>query len=143
MRQLLRELHDARLILEPPIAAQAAQHLTDAELERLRNVVDSMAMHEQAPERYLQLDVDFHMEICRATRNRILDRFMYSSRWWQSASRRVTNQGPRALPVATEQHRAVYEALAARDPARAEAAMREHLLTNTLITVTEEAAGAS
>ena len=73
------------------------------------------------------------MEICRATRNRILDRFMYSSRWWQSASRRLSNRAPRALPEATKHHRQIYEALAARDPRRAAAAMREHLMLNTLL----------
>ena len=41
---------------------------------------------------------------------------MYSSRCWQSASRRITNQAPQALPRATERHRLIYEALAARDP---------------------------
>ena len=94
------------------------------------------------PHAYLQLDLEFHMEICRATRNRILDRFMYASRWWQTASRRISNQAPHALPTATEQHRAVYEALAARDPKRAEAAMRRHLENNTVAAVIGETAEA-
>ena len=101
-----------------------------------------MVKHEEDPHGYLQLDLEFHMEICRATRNRILDRFMYSSRWWQSASRRISNQAPHALPTATEQHRAVYEALAARDPKRAEAAMRRHLEKNTVAIMIDEAAEA-
>jgi GntR family transcriptional regulator, galactonate operon transcriptional repressor len=82
------------------------------------------------------------MEICRATGNRILERFMYSSRWWQSASRRISNQAPRALPSATHQHRMIYEALAARDRARAETAMRHHLTSNIAITkILEEETG--
>ena len=139
LRQLVHELHDARHIFEPAIAAQAARTLTDEDLSRLKGLLDAMANHEDDPDRYLQLDLEFHMEICKATRNRILDRFMYSSRWWQSASRRISNQAPRALPVATEQHRAIYEALAARDPGRAEAAMREHLLMNTVLAIVDEA----
>jgi GntR family galactonate operon transcriptional repressor len=142
VRELLLELHDARLIFEPPIAARAARSLTNEDLTRLRTLLDAMVKHEEDPHRYLQLDLEFHMEICRATRNRILDRFMYSSRWWQSASRRISNQAPHALPTATEQHRAVYEALAARDPKRAEAAMRRHLENNTVVTMIDEAAEA-
>jgi GntR family galactonate operon transcriptional repressor len=137
VRQLLHELHDARLIFEPAIAVQAARSLTDEELARMRGILDAMAAHEHDADRYLELDLEFHMEICRATRNRILDRFMYSSRWWQSASRRISNQAPHALPKATEQHRAIYDALAARDPVGSEAAMRTHLLTNALYVALE------
>jgi DNA-binding FadR family transcriptional regulator len=137
VHELLRELHEARLVFEPAIAAKAAQTLTDAGLARLRDLLDAMAAHEDNPDRYLELDLEFHMEICRATRNRILDRFMYSSRWWQSASRRLSNRAPRALPQASEHHRKIYDALAARDPKRAAAAMREHLMLNTLLLVAE------
>lgn len=133
IRQLFHELHDARLMFEPPIAAQAAQNLTPENLSRLGRLVDEMPKRHNDTDGYLELDLEFHMEICRATRNRILDRFMYSSRWWQSASRRISNQAPDALIIATEQHRAVYDALVARDPARAEAAMRAHLLQNTIL----------
>jgi GntR family galactonate operon transcriptional repressor len=133
VHELLKELHEARLVFEPAIAAKAAQTLTDPSLARLRDCLDAMGRHEDDPDRYLELDLEFHMEICRATRNRILDRFMYSSRWWQSASRRLSNRAPRALPEATKHHRKIYEALAARDPRRAAAAMREHLMLNTLL----------
>ena len=139
VRQLLAELHHARLILEPAIAAQAAKSLTAENLNSLCNTVEAMAASEHDQDRYLELDLEFHMEICRATRNRILDRFMYSSRWWQSASRRISNQAPQALPSATVQHRVIYSALAARDPERAEGAMREHLKANTLLSKVGEA----
>ena len=139
VHELLKELHEARLVFEPAIAAKAAQTL-----DRMRALpvsaicLDAMAAHEDDPDRYLELDLEFHMEICRATRNRILDRFMYSSRWWQSASRRLSNRAPRALPEATKHHRKIYEALAARDPKRAAAAMREHLMLNTLLLMADE-----
>ena len=60
---------------------------------------------------------------------------MYSSRWWQSASRRISNRAPDALPIATQQHRAIYQAPAAGNSKRAEAAMRRHLATNTMLTM--------
>ena len=80
VHELLKELHEARLVFEPAIAAKAAQTLTDASIARLRDCLDAMATREDDPDRYLELDLEFHMEICRATRDRILDRFMYSSR---------------------------------------------------------------
>jgi DNA-binding FadR family transcriptional regulator len=141
IRELLHESHDARLIFEPAIAAAAAESLTEENLQRLKSMLDAMSSHEDDPDGYLALDLDFHMEICRATGNRILERFMYSSRWWQSASRRISNQAPHALPSATQQHRAIYEALAARDKMRAEVAMRHHLMSNVVIRILEEETG--
>jgi DNA-binding FadR family transcriptional regulator len=139
VHQLLHESHNARLVFEPAIAGQAASIVTDEDLARLHTMLTDMAHYEGDPDRYLEADLEFHMEICRATRNRILDRFMYSLRWWQTASRQLSNQAPRALPAATHQHRIIYEALAARDPKAAEAAMRSHLLANrTIMTVDQD-----
>lgn len=138
VRRLLHELHEARLIFEPAIAAQAALSLTDEDLEHLGDLLQAMEVHHHDPDGYLELDLQFHMAICRATRNRILGRFMYSSRCWQYASRRITNQAPHALQNATTRHRMIYEALAARDPRRAEAAMRDHLMRTVRAMVEEE-----
>jgi DNA-binding FadR family transcriptional regulator len=129
---LLHELHEARLMFEPAIAAEAARSLTPETLKHLGEMLKVMVSTEHNPDAYLELDLEFHMELCRAARNRFLERFMYASRGWQSASRRITNRAPRALTIATEQHRVIYEALVARDPARAEAAMRAHLIANPM-----------
>lgn len=61
VHELLKELHEARLVFEPAIAAKAAQTLTDASIARLRDCLDAMATHEDDPDRYLELDLEFHM----------------------------------------------------------------------------------
>jgi GntR family galactonate operon transcriptional repressor len=133
IRELLAEAHATRLIIEPAIAAIAAKHMTKERLTHLGTLLTAMSANEHDPDAYLKLDLDFHMEICRAAGNRILDRFMYSSRWWQTASRRISNQVPDALPSATEMHRAIYEALVARNPKRAQEAMHWHLKSTTAV----------
>jgi GntR family galactonate operon transcriptional repressor len=127
---LLVEGQMTRLLIEPALAAMAARRMSDGDLDHLGELVEAMAATVDAPDVYLQHDLDFHTAICRAAGNRILDRFMYSSRWWQTASRRISNRTPRSLPNATEHHRAIYEALRARDPKRAEEQMRRHLTEN-------------
>src|SRR5688572_27570043 len=99
--ELLQELHGMRVLLEPELAAMAAASITDETLARLRDAVERMASLEGDPETYLEVDHDFHMEICRAANNRILDRIMYSARWLGTASRRVTNAAPAGLRSAT------------------------------------------
>lgn len=123
--ELLQELREMRALLEPELAAMAAAHITDETLARMRAALDRMAVLEGDPEAYLEVDHEFHMEICQAAENRILDRIMYSVRWLGTASRRVTNKGN--LPGATADHMQIYQALEAHDPDAARAAMRSHL----------------
>ena len=125
---LLRELQQMRELLEPGLAAMAAAAISDETLSRLRDQLDRMASLESDPDAYLEVDHEFHMEICRAANNRILDRIMYSARWLGIASRRVTNQD--SLPNATRDHALIYRALESRDPDAAREAMRTHVLGN-------------
>jgi DNA-binding FadR family transcriptional regulator len=134
---LLRELHQMRELLEPELAAMAAAAISDETLARLRDELDRMASLESDPEAYLEVDHEFHMEICRAANNRILDRIMYSARWLGTASRRVTNQG--SLPRATAAHTRIYRALESRDPDAARAAMRTHVQGNAPLLARKEA----
>lgn len=125
--ELLQELHQMRGLLEPELAAMAAASVTDETLDRLAGEIDRMSALEGDPDAYLEVDHEFHMEICRAADNRILDRIMYSARWLGTASRRVTNEAPAGLRRATAEHTQIYEAIVARDPAGARTAMRTHL----------------
>jgi DNA-binding FadR family transcriptional regulator len=137
--ELLRELHQMRELLEPELAAMAAAAITDETLERMRAELDRMASLESDPDAYLAVDHEFHMEICRAANNRILDRIMYSARWLGTASRRVTNQGsPESLRNATEAHARIYRALESRDPDAARAAMRTHVQGNAPLLARKE-----
>jgi len=136
--ELLQELHQMRVLLEPELAAMAAAGATGETLGRLKDEIDRMAALEADPDAYLEVDHAFHMEICRAANNRILDRIMYSARWLGTASRRVTNEAPAGLHRATAQHTEIYEEIVARDPEGARAAMRRHLSNNFSTLVAEQ-----
>src|SRR5690606_32568791 len=68
--ELLRELLEMRVLLEPELAAMAAERISDESLARLRAGLDRMAELESEPDAYLEVDHEFHMEICRAANNR-------------------------------------------------------------------------
>lgn len=138
VNELLQELHQMRVLLEPELAAMAAASVTDETLDRLSDEINRMSALEADPDAYLEVDHEFHMEICRAADNRILDRIMYSARWLGTASRRITNEAPAALRRATADHTEIYEALVARDPAGARAAMHKHLRNNSALIAEKE-----
>lgn len=124
---LLIELQEMRLLLEPELAAKAAAVMDDATLQGIRAELDRMVELESAPDEYLEADQEFHMLICKAAHNRILDRIMYASRWLLRASRRYTNEMPGSLRRATAAHRKIYAALEARDADAARTAMHHHV----------------
>jgi DNA-binding FadR family transcriptional regulator len=136
--ELLQELHEMRVLLEPELAAKAAGSITEDALAALRAELDRMRSLETEPDDYLEVDHEFHMAICRAADNRILDRIMYSARWLLTASRRVTNEVPGSLHRATAAHTEIFEALQARDADAARERMRAHLLRNTPILAEKE-----
>lgn len=130
---LLIELQEMRLLLEPELAAKAAAVMDDDTLKDIRAELDRMAELESSPDEYLKADQEFHMKICKAAHNRLLDRIMYASRWLLAASRRYTNEMPGGLHRATAAHRKIYNALEARDPDAARQAMHEHVKGNVNI----------
>lgn len=130
---LLIELQEMRLLLEPELAAKAAAVIDDATLQGIRAELDRMVALESSPDEYLEADQEFHMKICKAAHNRILDRIMYASRWLLRASRRYTNEMPGSLRRATAHHRKIYTALEARDPEAARAAMHDHVKASAAV----------
>lgn len=133
IRGLLRELQEARLLLEPELAARAAESITAESLQRCRDLLARMEELEDRPEEYLEVDHAFHMEICRASQNRILERIMYSARWLLATSRRVTNEQPHSLADATSIHREILQCIEDGDPELARLEMRRHMEYNVRI----------
>jgi DNA-binding FadR family transcriptional regulator len=133
IRELLRELQETRLLLEPELAARAAESITPESLQRCRDLLARMEELGDQPEAYLEVDHAFHMEICRASQNRILERIMYSARWLLVTSRRVTNEEPHGLANATSIHREILQCIEDRDPELARLEMRRHMEYNVRI----------
>jgi DNA-binding FadR family transcriptional regulator len=127
IRRILGDLHDVRLLLEPEIAAMAAERATPDLLASMQAAIRMMEQSENEPDRYLEHDVAFHMELVWAGENVVLGRIAQSSRGLLAASRRVTQLIPGGLPIATAGHKKIFEAVAAGDPDEARRAMRDHI----------------
>lgn len=134
-QELLTDLHEVRLILEPLVAARAAESADTAALGRLEAEVSRMRHIESNPDEYLDADLQFHMELCRVQPNRVLERILVSCKWLLVASRRITNVQGDTRRHATEAHEEIYRAVASADPEAAHQAMALHLETVTPVWV--------
>ena len=122
----LQDLTDFRLAVAGAAAALAAQRATQAELEALRALVETMA----APPRYSEFrraDSRFHLAIASASRS---TRLAASEASIQSEIGELMSLIPHpaeALRVSNAQHRAILEAVSRRDPDAARALTEEHV----------------
>lgn len=77
--QQLIDLVSARLVIEPPLAALAAEHRTDDDVDRLRRVLADSADHLRAgDDRLVTTNIDLHRAIAAATRNPVLEQVLDS-----------------------------------------------------------------
>lgn len=125
------ELIEARALFEGEAAALAASLITDEELLGLQAALDAMVEEDRLNIVGEIADREFHLRIARATRNNAIV-YVVESLWDARSSsplvarmlEKVRDAGVRPR---IDEHRAVFRALQARDPAAARSAMRDHL----------------
>lgn len=120
------EVMDFREAIEVPIAERAARYATRADLHRLSTVLDEMERARDA-RRYAELDARFHSLVAEASHNPLFVRVVAVTSEWLDLTRRSRLQDARRRARSLEGHRAVYAAIARRDPEGAAAAMRGHI----------------
>ncbi len=116
----LIELFEARLMLEPELAARAAQSASGEDLEAMRR---TFAVFKETP---VEADIHFHMAICRATRNRICMRMFEAIH--KAFAQGMVWTAPLAPERALEFHRSIYTAIHLRNPEESRKLMAEHLM---------------
>jgi GntR family transcriptional repressor for pyruvate dehydrogenase complex len=127
-RATLNNLAQARLVIEPGIAALAAVHGSDEDIRALEALVQEgfeRGAHDSA--RHLEIDVALHARIVSMAGNPFLMRIMESVSRLARSSRDFTNSFPRMREAALADHERIVAALRARDPEAAQEAMRHHL----------------
>lgn len=132
MEEVIRDLIEVRLIIEPAAARLAAARRSDDEAAQLDRLVNAMAVAVDDQDAYIAVDLAFHSAILSATRNATLIRLAGAIGDGLRASRQLSVHAPGGPAGAMAEHRAVADAVIAADPIAAERAMSELLdLTRT------------
>ncbi len=71
-QKLTRDLIQVRVMLEPPIAALAAQNATEEELEKLEEILVEIEQLIKEEKDYSQKDIQFHEQIANCTHNSVM-----------------------------------------------------------------------
>ena len=118
-----RELAEARKVIEPAVAALAAQRATAADKEELLRTVNSMREAIGEPSLMAEADLKFHMALAKAARNQVLLETMTGlQRLLQSLIvSHLLEDGNQTLCL--QEHIEIYGAIEAGDADKAQQAM--------------------
>ena len=125
--RLLTELLDVRKILEPPLAARAAAHASEEDVNKLRAILDRQTEKVRRGELAIDEDTQFHYMIATAAKNSVVMRVVDVLMDLLRESRERSLQVKGRLQKSLAGHRQIFGAIRSRDQAAAEAAMRQHL----------------
>jgi DNA-binding GntR family transcriptional regulator len=132
-RAQFEEIHEIRLLIEPYAAAQAAEKMSGEQIEGLQRLLARMAPGGDAQtrssyDRFAEQDSEFHERIALATGNmRIADslaRMHIHLHIFRLCFR------SKIASDAHDEHAGLMAAIAARDSAGAQSAMRAHILNS-------------
>ncbi len=124
------EMYEARRILEVGAAALAAERATHEQLAAISEEVASLFASMDDPVLFLVHDINFHRAVAAASGNPIIASLveMVAALYYERRRETAMRASDRNLRDAAQMHRRVYQAIRAREPEAARAAMNEHLL---------------
>jgi GntR family transcriptional regulator, transcriptional repressor for pyruvate dehydrogenase complex len=125
----LLDLLGARIVIEPPLAAMAAEHGTPEQLAALKQVLAGAAHHLRGQDAELhEANMTFHRATARMAGNSVLDEVVDSLLKVHGPEQRAILQIFDDRRRDYDEHLAILEAIEARDAAAAEERMRAHLV---------------
>jgi len=123
----LEHLNEVRLILEPEIAALAAERATNNECTAMQDAIDIMEVNLKNADAFIAGDNDFHRALAKATQNVLILALVDSIVNLLSEQRKLVfsvDGGPERGQL---HHKQILNAIVHRDPKAARTAMLAHL----------------
>jgi len=129
-RRRFDELYDLRLLLEPDAARQAARHVSQERMRKLRETAERMRKLSGRRERlsysgFARFDADFHDQIMEIAGNELIRDTLAHLHTHFHIFRLMFHN--RVTEEALTEHEALLAALSSGDERGAERAMREHI----------------
>ncbi|MBL8232132.1 MAG: FadR family transcriptional regulator [Bryobacterales bacterium] len=125
----LRDIIEARRLIEEDIASLAAERANQEELQKIAAAVEDLRAALPDPEACLAADLRFHLAIAEAAHNQILLNSVQLLRNLMKQWILLKLQIPGTAVRVLEQHEVIYSAIRMRDASLAREAMSKHLST--------------
>lgn len=127
-KKLIKDILQARAIIEPPAAALAAQCASAEETKELKDILEEMEEVMKKKKDYSALDVKFHTKIAECTHNIVMENLIpVIGNGVIVFAREVGRTEYKQTLIS---HRKIYECIANHQAFEAEMEMRYHILFN-------------
>lgn len=138
----IRDVFEARLLLEVPAAAHAARHGSEDLLQELSDRVHGLsgAVKQHDEGEFTRLDRELHRAVILSTGNVRLAELVDSLRDTTQAHGVSTIDRSRSIEDVQAEHFPIIDAIRARDAPGAAALMHDHLVTTALLLMRQVAA---
>ncbi len=123
----LKHLVEARRIIEPEVAALAAQRATTAHIDQIWECARRMDRNFRAGRDWMEADLGFHAALCEAAENPVIAGMLQRTNDLLIDSRRETMRDRAVSERACHFHLLIASAVADHKPLLARALMQEHM----------------
>ena len=131
--QMVMELYSMRYIVEGAAAAMAARNASDIEMEMLQDMIDREKAASATAEGMAEHNRRLHLAIYQCSHNRYLLKTLSVLSNSLALLSKTAFSAPERRAAACLEHRAIIDAIRARDPERAEQAAHEHMRAAQLV----------
>ena len=125
--EALRDIFEMRRVLEPAIAALAAERATDGDVGQMAAILEEQQRQIDAGETGVEADTAFHFALAAATHNSALNKVVSAVEDILQRSRDQSLQEPGRPQRSLESHRQILEMISNKDRTGAQQAMSHHL----------------
>ena len=126
--RLAMELFDARILLEPEVAAAACEKATEEEKQQIKALCDETEALYLAGKNHIQKDMEFHACIAKCSRNRVFEVLIPVIHTAVTTFANLTNR--KLMRETIDTHREITNAILRGDSMGAKCAMIMHLTYN-------------
>jgi DNA-binding GntR family transcriptional regulator len=137
-----KDIHDIYMIrsyLEGLCARWACEHITDAQIEAMEEILYLSDFHARRShfDQLVELDNKFHDMIYKASGSKILDHVLSDFHHYVERVRKITLSRPTRATKSSQEHGAILDAIKKRDKDLAEELAHEHIM-NTIKNLSEQ-----
>ena len=137
-----KDIHDIYVIrsyLEGLCAKWACEHITEAQIEELEEILYLSDFHGRRShyDQLVDLDNKFHELIYKASGSKILEHVLSDFHHYVERVRKITLAMPQRASKSSQEHAAIVDAIRKRDGDLAEALAHEHII-NTIKNISEQ-----
>jgi GntR family transcriptional regulator, transcriptional repressor for pyruvate dehydrogenase complex len=126
-KEALADVFEMRKLIEPQIAALAAERATDRDIAQLKSIVAKQTEAVRRGETGVDADAELHLCISRTTQNQALQKLVFSLMEVLSRSREESLQTTERRNASIETHRRIVSAIEKHDQIKARNEMLRHI----------------